>query len=330
MKIESYNVEMKSHHVEYQSVVESQMSFETFLLADNDEIGKELSCKAPQVQQPKCANEINTIGSIITHLLEMLYTRVQENLDMAKDVAANAPREEGDDIVGYSHVSCYEKYEEHQSLDFSTKAQICTDKGSLDLDLDFSMSRSFVVENRIDIYKPFDPLVINLDGDIPSLSKKSFSFDIDNDGESDQISQLAKGNGFLALDKNDNGKIDQGSELFGTIKGDGFEELKFYDEDQNNWIDENDKIFDKLRVWMKDDEGLDELVALGEVGIGAIYLNAQKSEFTYKTEQNSVLGKMKNSSIALQEGGGANLISQIDLSKHQQPKTQPLQELLQA
>jgi len=59
-----------------------------------------------------------------------------------------------------------------------------------------------------------DPLVLSFDGQMPTLSTKTFSFDIDSDGKSDQISQLNAGNGFLALDRNNNKKIDDGSELF--------------------------------------------------------------------------------------------------------------------
>ena len=44
--------------------------------------------------------------------------------------------------------------------------------------------------------------VINLDTDIASLSDQTFYFDIDADGELDEISQLGAGSGYLALDKN--------------------------------------------------------------------------------------------------------------------------------
>ena len=151
-------------------------------------------------------------------------------------------------------MSIHERYEEHESISFSTKGHIKTDKGCLDIDLNFNMSRDFVTENRIDVFDSFDPLVINLDGDLPNLSSDTFSFDLDNDGESDQISKLGSRSGFLALDKNDDGIINQGSELFGTMTGNGFGELSEYDLDANNWIDENDSIFDKLRIWLKNED----------------------------------------------------------------------------
>ena len=77
-------------------------------------------------------------------------------------------------------------------------------------------------------------------------------FDIDADGEEESISYLQGGSGYLALDKNGDGVINDGSELFGTKSGDGFADLAEYDADGNGWIDENDPIFDKLLIWAKD------------------------------------------------------------------------------
>jgi hypothetical protein len=100
----------------------------------------------------------------------------------------------------------------------------------------------------------------------------------------------------LAYDENADGIINQGSELCGTKTGDGFGELAEYDTDHNSWIDENDPIFDKLQIWLKNEQTKEkELVGLGEVGIGAIFLDYAQSEFTYKTSQNDILGQMKSS-----------------------------------
>ena len=70
-----------------------------------------------------------------------------------------------------------------------------------------------------------DPLVINLNGGAPSLSSSYFEFDLDSDGSAETLNQTAHGTGFLALDKNGNGKIDNGQELFGPNSNSGFGEL---------------------------------------------------------------------------------------------------------
>ncbi len=80
---------------------------------------------------------------------------------------------------------------------------------------------SFTQQN----YIVTDPLVINLDSNVASVSDMKFMFDLDADGKEEEISFAGPGSGFLALDKNGDGKINDGSELFGTKSGDGFGDL---------------------------------------------------------------------------------------------------------
>ena len=316
MKIESYEMQMQSQHsfsMEYQQ----DISFESMLKMPQEK-KVDFNPSEKYDDNRNISDMLRTIDQIIHNLMGMLEEKSQE----AKEVPV---------------VSIHERYEEHESLSFSTKGHIQTEDGSIDIDLNFSMSRDFAIENRIDIFDSFDPLVINLDGCMPNLSSDTFSFDLDNDGESDQISKLGFGSGFLALDKNDDGVINQGSELFGTITGNGFGELSEYDKDSNRWIDENDSIFDKLRIWLKNEDNNEkELVGLGEIGIGAIYLGSTSSEFTYKTSFNQTLGEMKSCGIFLNENGSCGNISQIDFSSrkdHDDEKKEskkPLEKLLQA
>jgi len=206
---------------------------------------------------------------------------------------------------------------EAEALNFSVDAKVVADGKELDVSLDVALSRSFVQKTEITValvqQVMKDPLVVSLDGGMPALSSKNFSFDIDSDGEIDQISRLKQGSGFLALDKNSNGKIDNGLELFGAKSGDGFADLSKYDDDNNGWIDENDKMFDKLRIWQKTDDK-DELIGLGEVGIGAIFLGNSQTPFSIKSASNETLGEIRNSGFVLFENGRAGVISHIDLA----------------
>jgi hypothetical protein len=328
MKIESHDIAMQSKHIAYKSIIESKMSFSTFF-TDTEMEGIENLEKTSKSEEIGVDFEsyFNQRATTLQGIIQNLIRMIQEK--------KGASSEENEEVYGYTKLSFYEKYEEFESLDFSTKGHIKTDKGCLDIDVNFSMSRSFAIENRIDIFTAFDPLVINLDGGLPNLLSDTFSFDLDNNGESDQISKLGTGNGFLALDKNKDGKINQGSELFGTLTGDGFGELSAYDEDKNSWIDESDSIFDSLQIWLKnEDNNKKELVGLGEVGIGAIYLNSASSEFSYKTVANNVLGELKSTGLFLKENGEVGNISQIDFSaqKQENAKETPnhLATLLQA
>ncbi|WP_373001620.1 hypothetical protein [Sulfurimonas sp.] len=321
MKIESHEIAMQSQHTLKRVELEAMMSFSTFFT--DAPVGKDATKKLQNMHESEPQNEV---GAFLTNHAQTLNEIIQNLIKMlsAKREPEEAPEEE---VFGYSHFSMMQRYEEHEKLDFSTMGHIKTDKGDFDINLNFSMSRSFMIENRIDIYSSFDPLVINLDGDIPNLSTDTFSFDLDNDGEKDQISSLGSGSGFLALDKNLDGVINQGSELFGTLTGNGFGELSEYDMDGNHWIDENDSIFDKLRIWFKNgDDNEKELVGLGEVGIGAIFLDSAASEFTYKTNTNQTLGEMKSCGMFLNEDGTCGNISQIDFASRAKEQGQDKQK----
>lgn len=159
-----------------------------------------------------------------------------------------------------------------------------------------------------------DPLVINLDSDVASVTDQKFLFDIDADGTKDEISFVGEGSGFLALDKNRDGVINDGSELFGTRSGNGFKDLAAYDRDNNGWIDEADDVFDKLVIWTKDEDGKDKMLSLKEAGVGAIYLGSSGTEFSLNdavtNESNAVI---RRTGIYLKESGEAGTVQHVDL-----------------
>tara|TARA_B100000686_G_C16553323_1_gene843798 strand:- start:4 stop:363 length:360 start_codon:yes stop_codon:yes gene_type:complete len=112
--------------------------------------------------------------------------------------------------------------------------------------------------------------VINFEGTAAELTERTFAFDLDTDGETEQIHFVGPNSGFLALDVNHNGQVDDGSELFGTVTGNGFGELSLYDEDGNDFIDEEDSVYEGLRIWQKDAAANDRLIAFGEAGVGSV------------------------------------------------------------
>lgn len=211
-----------------------------------------------------------------------------------------------------------ETYSEQESMVFSSQGQVTTEDGrEIDFKLNLEMSRQFFSSTQIDLKAGdalIDPLVINYDGSAPKLTQDKIEFDLDADGEEDNISFLEQGSGFLALDKNNDGTINNGAELFGTATGDGFGELAAYDEDQNGWIDENDAIFYKLSIWTKDSEGNDQLFALGEKGIGAIYLGNVDTLFSMKDQNNDLQGQIQKTGVFLKEDGEAGTIQHIDFA----------------
>lgn len=207
---------------------------------------------------------------------------------------------------------------ESESTTFATKGIVQTADGrSIDFNMEVSMSRAFMQETNLLEVKDYiktDPLMINLDTNIGSVSDQKFFFDLDSDGKEEQISFAGKGSGFLALDKNGDGKINDGSELFGTSSGDGFKDLAEYDEDGNGWIDENDSIFNRLKVWTKDENGNDFLIDLKKADVGAIYLRNADTQFSLKDDENKLNAEIKKTGIYLRESTGAvGTLNHVDL-----------------
>ena len=230
------------------------------------------------------------------------------------------------DSINKYEVHKKHKIAESQRLEFEAKGVVLSSDGKeINFDINLNLSRDFIGKSSIKA-EFLDPLVINFDTTSIKLSDKKFSFDIDNSGFSSQISYLGKGSGFLALDKNSNNVIDNGSELFGTESGDGFGDLAKYDDDQNGFIDENDKIFDKLRIWRKG-EGEDKLIALGEVGIGAIYLGSAKAEYLIKNDDNKTLAKINQTGIAIKESGDIVTMQSVDFAIDRKENIKPSKTL---
>ena len=212
-------------------------------------------------------------------------------------------------------------YTETESLSFTSQGIVKTEDGrELNFDIELSMSREFSQEMEISCdsveVMMTDPLVISLDSNPIGVSDQKWMFDIDADGKVDQISLLSNGSGFLVFDKNNNGKIDDGSEMFGAKTGNGFKDLSEYDSDKNGWIDEADDIYDKLSVWIKDDAGNDKMLSLKQANVGAIYLGNVKSEYALKSDKdNSYNAQIRRSGIYLSESGQSRTIQQLDMVK---------------
>ena len=221
-------------------------------------------------------------------------------------------------VLNYSQETYFE---ETESTKFSTVGTVKTADGrEINFNITVGMSREFQEYYKEDLqvasFAMCDPLVINLDTDVAQLQNQTFYFDIDADGEADEIAKLGTGSGYLALDKNGDGIINDGSELFGTASGDGFADLAKYDEDGNGWIDENDKIWEKLKIWVKDENGNDMLYRLSEKGVGAICLQNTATNFTQKTFSGQTLGAVRSTGVFLYENGNVGTVQHLDVAKY--------------
>lgn len=211
-------------------------------------------------------------------------------------------------------------YSEEETTSFSTTGTVKTADGrEINFNMDVEMSRSFSMhykeQYKVQSVRVCDPLVINLDTNIAGLSDQKFFFDLDADGTEEEISMLQAGSGYLALDKNHDGRINDGSELFGAKSGNGFADLAQYDDDGDGWIDEDDAIWNQLKIWCKDESGRDSLYKLSDKGVGAICLQNVSTQYSLNSQKsNETNGYIRSTGIFLYENGSAGSVQHVDVA----------------
>jgi len=130
------------------------------------------------------------------------------------------------------------------------------------------------------------PIILDLDGNGVSVRppEQGVYFDQNGDGYAERSAWTGTGDGFLVRDRNGDGKITTGNELFGdqtVMKGggtgkNGFEVLKEYDDNQDGVIDGRDTIWSEMQVWQDTNgDGVSqagELHALSDMGVQSVNL----------------------------------------------------------
>lgn len=258
------------------------------------------------------------------YLMYLLFgERHKEELDeLWGDVGGNTSSVSMGSVTSQTYsMTKFVYHSESETTTFATNGMVKTADGrEINFHLNLEMSRSFTKyyeENyTYTVLDYTDPLVINLNSNVAELSDQKFFFDLDCDGEKEEISSLTSNSGFLALDKNHDGVINDGSELFGAQSGNGFADLAQYDADGNGWIDENDAIWDKLLIWTKDEQGNDKTYHLAEAGVGAICLENVQSQFSLNSAaDNHNNGVIRRTGIFLYENGNVGTMQHLDLAQ---------------
>lgn len=234
--------------------------------------------------------------------------------ELQSDPTAGAQTENAGWGIDYQyHETVYTK----EGIAFSASGAVRTADGrSMDFNVELEMSRETFQEIQLslkagDALK--DPLMIDFSGRGVGFSEMKFEFDIDSDGVADRISVPEAGSGFIAYDKNGNGIIDNGSELFGPQSGNGFAEMAQLDSDNNGWIDENDPAFASLKIWRPSSEGNGRIDSLSSADVGAIYTGRAETKFNLQSGEGKLAAMIRESGVYLKESGGAGIVQEVDL-----------------
>jgi hypothetical protein len=148
----------------------------------------------------------------------------------------------------------------------------------------------------------YDPLILDLDGDGIQTISKAVGIHFDHDGNqfSETTGWVGKNDGLLVWDRNGNGTIDNGSELFGNstllntgiYAGNGFAALAELDSNRDGKVDAKDTAFQQLRIWKDGDSNAvladGELLTLDAAGVRSISLRYTNQNFT-DTQGNRIL-----------------------------------------
>lgn len=193
---------------------------------------------------------------------------------------------------------------EQEQLEVQIQGSVQTDDGqTLQLKLRLQMSREQWkrqhTETRIEP-APKDPLVLDLGRVEGLLSGATLDLDLDFDGEADALPVLGEGSVYLVHDRDGDGLVSDASELFGPRSGDGFSELAALDDDQNGFLDAADAAWSRLRVWSGD-----RLLALGVVGVGAVYTGAVEAPFTLTDPAGERMAEQRSVGFWIGEGGAS-------------------------
>ncbi len=320
MKIEQACVAMSAaHEYSHETEIEVTRSFH-MVLAE--------ASQAETAAARESEEEIRLLlilQKLVARLLELISGKPGSPADGLGDLQKLLSMERSDTKTGNARtvrmewsITLTESVREHESTNFAAAGQVRTADGrTLDFTLQLGMCRDFSctrTEQRFGAAELLDPLVLNFGGTAAELSGKRFAFDLDADGIEELIPELAGGCAWLAFDRNADGRINDGSELFGVFSGNGFADLARFDEDGNRWLDEADSVFASLCLWSRDEYDRDVLVPLHDKGIGAICLDSTQTPFALTDDDNARLGYIRASGIYLREDGSVGTVQQIDLS----------------
>jgi len=215
-----------------------------------------------------------------------------------------------------------EQWQSHsQSLSFQMQGEFEIDGVARQLSYEFSL------ESEYTSYQSFessaaalkDPILVQFGSRGLGEIVDQTSFDINQDNKLDDLPIFSGDVGYLVFDLNNNGKADNGQELFGPQSGNGFNEMQLLDSNENGFLDVDDEHYHQLYLWQpgtgsqSQTEGNGQWLSLAEADISAINLNAQASPFSFYDNQGEIQAQLRQSSFAITGSGHAVGVHQVDI-----------------
>lgn len=232
----------------------------------------------------KDEKEYQTLKARFYKIIGRSESSSQESSDTGSSAVVSSS-ESNASVNSSSEGSILTNQEDSQALTTEEMSASLARRNSFELNLKFK--QTVTEEGRIGIsleelgVKKVDPLVLDLSGEGVKLTEagKGALFDITADGKLDSTAWVKGNTALLTYDRNGNGTIDNGSELFGDQNGaaDGFAELAKYDSNGDKKISFLDPVFKALKLY-RDLNGdgkmsSNEFSSLNELGIKALNLN---------------------------------------------------------
>lgn len=165
------------------------------------------------------------------------------------------------------------------------------------------------------------PIILDLDGDgieMKSIKKSKAMFDMNGDGSLDDTGWTGKGDGFLVIDRNNDGLINSASELSFAAEDpearSDLEALAVLDNNNDRVLNKDDARFKELKVWVDangngvTDAG--ELKTLEEVGITEIGLAGRAVSGTAKIGDNVLI----STATFKRSNGGTGTVGNVALA----------------
>ncbi len=215
--------------------------------------------ESPVIPSAVAADEANDGGELVAFSAE-----ISSSIDT---VAAAYSSDAGSAVLAAAHG---ELHAEMSAEIVAPDGSHFTIEATVDVSVDIAVAGSAVPTQS-------DPLALDLNGDgeisLTDLTS-GIDFDLNADGVLDRSAFIGGGDGFLALDRNENGAIDDGSELFGDQNGaaNGFLELARFDDDASGTIDSRDSLFSKLLIASIGDGGALQARSLASAGVKSLSL----------------------------------------------------------